>query len=160
MSHPVDYTKSQLTQNATSVDYPTHATAEISQTQIPSASEVKTLWRYTNLLIIIIIITRRDGQTLFLLTDNKCILTRNSMYLGTRTLCLLTQLTQYVNMIYENNRASVHPIIRSDAACGGFAAERQARRLYRSTAAGDGGHHQWRHSMVLCSKCEQCHVDS
>jgi len=24
-------------------------------------------------------------------------------------------------MIYENNRASVHPIIRSDAACGRFA---------------------------------------
>ena len=65
-------------------------------------------------------------------------------------------------------RPSVRPSVclshhsTTAAACGGFAAERRAGGIYRSTAT--GAHRQRRRSTgrstALSSKCEQCHVYS
>jgi len=43
---------------------------------------------------------------------------------------------------------------------GGFAAERRARKRYRSPAAGAEQQHGTQQQIALSSKCEQCHVDS
>ena len=58
-------------------------------------------------------------------------------------------------------RPSVRPFVRlshrstAAAACGSFAAERRAGRIYRSQRSA-----ATRRSTALSSKCGQCHVDS
>ena len=64
--------------------------------------------------------------------------------------------------VYQSGVHLSVPSVYVATSCCGFAAGRPVGRRYQSTAVGGGPpQQQWRHrSMVVSSKCEQCHIYS